>query len=176
LNSKFTTVNDNYTKEEWELVSALPQMVGAAMAGAGSSGLVGSTKEMMASVRNMTGAKEKYGSNEFVASLLPNLEDRQKAMEDAKANRERIMARIKEREVKSREGLADMILDDSRKAMWIVKQKETEENASEYKRWILESAMNIANAAKEGDFLGFGGEKFSEKEKALYSKLEEALS
>jgi len=150
-------------------------MVGAVMAGAGGSGLVGSTKEMFASVRHTMGAKEKYGSNEFIASLLPDLSARKKAMADAKESRERVLARIKARDVKSSEGLSTMLIDDSRKAMWLLKQKESEENVEAYRKWLLDSAMNVANAAKEGGFLGFGGERFSEKEQALYKELETAL-
>ena len=44
-----------------------------------------------------------------------------------------------------------------------------------FKRWIYANAEKVANAASEGGFLGFGGVKVSEKEKATLAQLSAAL-
>ena len=151
------------------------QLVGVAMAGAGSSGLVGSTKEMFANARSMMAAKKEYGSNTLIQSIVPDTTDPSKAMEDAKNQRNIVMDRLKTNGVTSSEQLADQVLADCTAAIGILRQKESPEIVAEYKKWLLEIAEKVANAAKEGDFLGFGGERFSEKEQALFAKLKATL-
>lgn len=168
--------SDKYTDEEWSVVSSIPQLVGAAMAGTGSSGLIGSTKEMFASVRSMMEAKKEYTSNELIQSVLPSTTDPKLAMADAKAQRDIVMSRIKDNNVKSAADLSGFVLSDCTNAIAILTEKESPEVVTEYKQWLLEVAENVANAAKEGGFLGFGGEKFSENEQKLMAELKTALA
>lgn len=166
---------ENYTESEWEIVSSTPQLVGVAMAGAGSSGLVGSTKEMFASARSMMTAKKEYADNALIQSIMPDTSDPKKAMSDAKAQREIVMGRLKSSGIKSSEDLQGFILQDCEKAINILEQKESAETVNGYKQMVLEVAEKVANAAKEGDFLGFGGERFSEKEQKLFAQLKNRL-
>ncbi len=166
---------ENYTEDEWEVVASTPQLVGVAMAGAGSSGLVGSTKEMFASARGMMAAKKEYSGNPLIQSIMPDTSDPKKAMSDARAQRDIVMNRLKSNNIKSSEDLQNFILQDCERAIDILEQKESPETVSGYKQMVLELAEKIANAAKEGDFLGFGGERFSEKEQQLFAKLKSKL-
>jgi len=161
---------ENYTESEWEIISSMPQLVGVAMAGAGSSGLVGSTKEMFASARGMMSARKEYEGNAVIQSILPNGTDPKAAMADAKIQRDIVMGRLKSNGIKSSEDLQSFILKDCGDAIQILEQKESAEVVDGYKRMVLELAEKVANAAKEGDFLGFGGERFSEKEQELFAK------
>ena len=52
-----------------------------------------------------------------------------------------------------------------------VSSRETEA----YVDWTLEVAENVAQAAKEGGFLGIGGERVSPPEEAAIAAIEEAL-
>lgn len=166
---------ENYTESEWEIVSSTPQLVGVAMAGAGSSGLFGSTKEMFASARSMMTAKKEYAENSLIQSILPDTSDPKRAMADAKAQRDIVMERLKSNNIKSSEDLQNFILQDCETAIGILEQKESAEVISGYKKMVLEVAEKVANAAKEGDFLGFGGERFSEKEQKLFAQLKNKL-
>lgn len=166
---------ENYTEAEWEIVSSTPQLVGVAMAGAGSSGLVGSTKEMFASARGMMNAKKEYAENSLIQSILPDTSDPKQAMSDAKAQRDIVMERLKANNIKSAEDLQNFILQDCEKAISILEQKESPETVNGYKKMMLQLAEKVANAAKEGDFLGFGGERFSEKEQKLFVRLKNKL-
>jgi hypothetical protein len=44
-----------------------------------------------------------------------------------------------------------------------------------YKHWVLGIADRVARAAKEGGFLGIGGERISSDEKAAIAAIREAL-
>ena len=167
---------ENYSEDEWATILTIPQMVGMAMTGAGYSGIIGSTKEMFASASSMINAKKEYGSNTLIQSLIPDTTDPKKALEDAKTQRNLIMEQLKAKNVKSSEELSEIILGDCKKAIAVLEQKESPEVVADYKKWILDIAEKVANAAKEGSFLGFGGERFSEKEQVLFDKLKTALA
>lgn len=166
---------EKYTEEEWKTVASIPQSVGAIMASAGFSGLIGSGKEMFASVRGIMDAKKEYATNSLIQEIVPDAKDRSKAMEKAKEQRTFLMDKIKENNIKSSEDLRELILNDCKKSIELIETKEDEKTVTEYKKWVLEVAKGVANAAKEGGFLGFGGERFSEKEQDLYKKLEQVL-
>ncbi|MEO1010057.1 MAG: hypothetical protein AAFX53_02050 [Bacteroidota bacterium] len=166
---------ENYTDAEWEVVCSTPQLVGVAMAGAGSSGLIGSTKEMFASARSLMSAGKEHSANTLVQSILPDTRDPKKAMADAKAQRNIVMGRLKASGVKSSKELQTFILQDCEKAVQILEAKESPETVAGYKEMILDMAEKVANAAKEGDFLGFGGERFSTGEQELFAQLKNKL-
>jgi len=167
---------ENYSEGEWATILATPQLVGMAMTGASYSGIIGSTKEMFASASSMVDAKKEYSSNTLIQSLLPDTTDPKKAFEDAKIQRNIIMDQIKSKNAKSSEELSEIILADCKAAVSILEQKESPEVVADYKQWILNIAEKVANAAKEGSFLGFGGEQFSEKEQILFEKLKSVLA
>lgn len=166
---------EKYTDEEWQIVSSTPQLVGIAMAGADSSGIFGSSKEMFANARGMMAAKKEYEDNSLIQAILPDTTSASKAMEDAKTQREIVMGRYKASGAKSPEELSAFVLDDCSKAIEILEKNETTEVVEGYKKMVLELAEKVANAAKEGDFLGFGGERFSEKEQQLFAELKNRL-
>lgn len=167
---------ENYSEEEWATVSTLPNLVASAMAGVGASGVVGTTKEMFASMQTMIRAKKGYSQNSFIASLLPDTQNPKLAMEEAKQNREILMQRVKNANIQRREDLSDLVLEEVSKAMVIVSEKQSTEEAQNFKNWILTVAQDVAKAAKEGDFFGFGGERISEKEQQLLNQLNNQLA
>ncbi|CDF78856.1 conserved hypothetical protein [Formosa agariphila KMM 3901] len=166
---------DQYTDEEWNKISALPQLVGGIIAGADSSGLVGSTKEMFETAKSYIGGREQFPNNTLIQAIVPNTTDPKAAIDDVKGQRKRILDHIKGYGVKSKEELAVKVLADCSATMHLLKEKESEETVTEYKTWLLNIAENVANAGTEGDFLGFGGVQFSDKEKAVFNTLKETL-
>jgi restriction endonuclease Mrr len=44
-------------------------------------------------------------------------------------------------------------------------------DAEEFKRWLLSVAQRVAEAANEGGFFGFGGERVSEAEKQTINQI-----
>ena len=49
------------------------------------------------------------------------------------------------------------------------------QDAAAFKAWLRQISENVANAASEGGFLGFGGVQVSEAEKATLAEISTAL-
>ena len=67
-------------------------------------------------------------------------------------------------------------LAKTRQVIALLAQKATSQEVTEFKQWILAVSESVANAAKEGAFLGIGGERVSAAEKAVLSDLQGVLS
>lgn len=166
---------ENYTEQEWETVSSLPHLVGIAMSGIAASGIVGTTKEAMANSKAWKNARDKYPDNALIQAMMPSMESLDKAMDDAKEMRQDLMDKVKSNNIKDGEGLAEIVMRDAEKAMDILEAKEDAKTVEEFKSWLTEIAHDVAHAGTEGDFFGFGGTQYSEKEKQLFSDLNDAL-
>jgi hypothetical protein len=162
------------TQSEQELLATTPILIGSAMAFAESSGL-GTVKELFASAKTYIGGLKAYPDNEIIQGVLPNLEDREQAKAQAKAVRERAIARLKEKGIDSPEKIRALLLDDSRSVASLLTEKASAEEAAQYREWALAVAENVAKAAHEGGFLGFGGTQVSEGERKLFGELADAL-
>ena len=67
------------------------------------------------------------------------------------------------------------LLEQLRSAATVLDAKATPDEAKGYKQWVVSVAVTVANAAKEGGFLGIGGELISDKEKAALESVSSAL-
>jgi broad specificity phosphatase PhoE len=67
------------------------------------------------------------------------------------------------------------ILDELREVNEIATQKATPEEAAAYRQWLLDAAQRVADAAKEGGFLGFHAVRVSEGEQKMLDRLSEVL-
>lgn len=166
--------DEKYTEKEQQLLAATPILIGSAMAFAESSGL-GTVKEIFASVKSYMAGLKTYPNNEIIQGVLPNMENREDAKVKAKALREETVARLKDKGIDSSEKMRALLLDDSREIADLLKKKASTGEAVEYKAWAMSVAENVAKAAKEGGFLGFGGEQVSAGEKALFAELASTL-
>ena len=63
----------------------------------------------------------------------------------------------------------------ARSALAILKEKGRPEDVKAYGDFLVTLAERVANAAKGGSFFGFGGERFSEPERALLAELGQVL-
>jgi len=165
---------ERFTQSEQELLATTPILIGSAMAFAESSGL-GTVKELFASAKTYISGLKTYPDNEIIQGILPNLEDRVQAREQAKAVREQAIARLKDRGIDSPEKIRALLLDDSRLVASLLSEKARAEEADEYREWAMAVAENVAKAAHEGGFLGFGGTQVSEGERELFRELADAL-
>ena len=96
-------------------------------------------------------------------------------MDEAKKTREWLTTRMRDKGVASREDMQALTIDDSQSAAALIDAKAPPSEAAEYKQWALSVAENVAMAASEGGFLGFGGEQFSEPEQKFLAAVEAAL-
>ena len=157
----------NFTPEEWQQVLGGVFMAGFAVTAADPSGLWGLLKETFASGRALMEAKSSASANELSKSIVSDLETsegRTAAQQYVKGR----LQRAKGEEVKQR------AIDALRSAAAIVDQKAAADAAG-FKSWLLAIAGNVAEASKEGGFLGFGGVPVSPAEKATLAEIATAL-
>ncbi len=165
---------ERYTDEEWMLIAGTPSMIGSAMAGAASSGM-GTVKELMANMRTVVEGKQMYPQNDVIQAIVAKPENSAQAKEDFKAYRENAMARIKENNITKPSEIKDMAVGDLKEVLALLQAKEIESHVTQYKHWVLNIAQTVAEAAKEGGVLGFGGVRVSEEEKAFLQELSTLL-
>jgi len=66
-------------------------------------------------------------------------------------------------------------IEGVRQAAWLVSSKASPEDAAAYRQMLLKVVENTANAAKEGGFLGIGGEQVNDKERAVMDELRQVI-
>ena len=156
-----------FTPEEWNQVLGGVFMAGFAVTAADPSGLWGLLKETFASGRALMEAKSDAGASELSKAIVLAME----TSEGRSAAQEYVKGRLhgaKREEIKQR------AIDALRSAAAVVDQK-APSDAAGYKAWLTRIANNVAEAAKEGGFLGFGGVDVSDAEKATLAEIAAAL-
>lgn len=159
------TTKEDFSTDEWQLLLSVPPAVGTAVMHAGKSGM-GTWKESWAMVSGMMRTDHKFAGNQLIESLIE--------------------ARVKNHEKSDIETLhspyvgqqPDAILQDAvqrcRKVLLVLARVPHEEMAG-YLEWCMQVATKVAEAAKEGGFLGIGGERVSAEEKVALAQIREAL-
>jgi hypothetical protein len=168
------SLENRFSAEEQALLSSLPTLAGSVMSMAEGSGL-GTLSEMFTSARAMMDGNKDFSENEIIRSILPDLNNKEAAMDQAKAMQEKIKTHLKGYEAKSAEELKQHVMADVQKAVDLLESKATPAEAEGYKHWVLNIAERVAKAAKEGGFFGFGGTLVSEKENELFEAMASAL-
>jgi hypothetical protein len=161
------TTRTDFTSEQWQAIRSAPQLVALATAAAGNSGLFGSLSEGMALASQMAEAvrgdqpllKELFGKEEIRAT-----QDEIRSMVKGLADKAAINSRLQESAASSISS-----------AMAALSAKGAGGDLEDYRRLLGGIAEKIANASKEGSFLGFGGERVSEGERAFIGKLNQLL-
>jgi len=145
------------------------------MAFSESSGVIGTMKEMLANAKSILSGVKQYPNNDIIAGVLPNLDDRKEAMQKAMEMRDAALARMKEKGIDSYDKLTSQLIEDCGTVASVLASKASKQEADEYKEWAMSVAEKVAMAAKEGGFLGFGGEQISEGEKKMFTDIAAAL-
>jgi hypothetical protein len=166
--------NERFTDDERFLLASTPSLIGSAMAFTEGSGL-GTIKELMANAKSILAGVKDYPNNEIIKAVVPSLENRQEGLDQAKAMREKAMSRLKDKGIDSREKLHSQLLEDCRAVSKILADKASPQEGNEYKDWAMSVAANVAKSAKEGGFLGIGGERISAGEKTMFAEIGQAL-
>jgi hypothetical protein len=163
-------MKDLFTEDEWFLLISTPSMIGASVAAAGQSGL-GTMSEMAASLQTIAAAGKVFPNNPLIAEITKRAENRDEAKNEAMKYRDKALAKL---QGKKPNQLTQEMLEDTRKVVALLQQK-APDALDDYKKWSLDIAEKVANSAKEGAFLGFGGERVSANEKALIDNIKSAL-
>jgi len=156
------TSKADFTEDEWVKLYRAPMVAGLGVSLADPGGPIEITKEAMAAMRTAAAPTTEQGLVvDLAEGLKVVLEERQNPVADLKPQ-----AGTDPRE---------MVFEELQEANRIITEKATSEEASNYRSWVLESARNAADAAKEGGFFGMGAEIVSEREQQVLARLEEML-
>ena len=157
----------DFTTGEWQQVVGGMFLAGVAVSAADPSGLWGMLKKSFASGRTLLEAKSTAGDNALVKAVVADLETSE--------GRSTAQAFVKQTLLgASANDLKQRAIDAARGAAELVEQKAPLE-ATAYKGWLLKIASSVADASKEGGFLGFGGIPVSDAERATLAELTDAL-
>ena len=150
----------DYTKEEWELLLKAPLMAAMAVVAASPSGPIGVVQEMFAVGKGLLAGAEGT-TNPLIAAVVA----------DVKAGTRPSMPAERPHDLAQAKAQA---LGACREVAALLARKAPAE-AEGVTRWLLGTAQRAAEAAKEGGFLGIGGVRVSDAEKAALAEVAGAL-
>ena len=159
------TSKADFTDEEWARLKRAPFVAGMAISLADPGGPIEALKETSATLKTVRAA-EGGGRGELVGELA------REVVADA-GQRKNPLGGFKP---SSGVNAGVEILGELGDVNRIVTEKATPENAAAMREWLLETAQEAANAAKEGGFMGFHAERVSEGEQRMLDSLRDVLS
>jgi hypothetical protein len=154
----------DFKPEEWQQILIAPQMASLYIALASPSGPLGAAKEMLASTKLIIEAMREGSGNTLVDAVVADL--REKAERKEKLEPPQISKDPNETKAQCLQACRDLAA--------LLEQKAPAE-AEGYKQWVYQAAQHSAEAAKEGGFLGIGGQRVSEAEAAALKEIVGAL-
>jgi hypothetical protein len=159
------SLKKKFSAHEWNALRDTPHLVVLATATAGSSGIFGTIGEMMTAGKAVFEATSH--ANELIRSLA--------GKDEAKAAQDSIREELKNASPESiPDWLREQALAKSRQTMNLLNMHSPDDRLA-MAAWLRDLAKRVAEAAKEGGFLGFGGERVSADEKAFLTALDSAL-
>ncbi len=155
----------DFSLVEWKKIIQSPLLAGFAVSAADPSSLVGSLQEAFTEARMLADAKASGDTliKQTVEELMTS-----GGRADAREGIRTVVQGAQSSEIKSRALAALKETSD------ILDAKASSE-AKAYKAWLKTIAKKVAEAGTEGGFLGFGGVKVSELEKATLAEISKAL-
>jgi hypothetical protein len=158
---------NDFTAEQWRALRNAPQLVALATAAAGHSGLFGSLAEGMAAASAFAAAGR--GNNLLIKELFSK-----QAIGEAQQDIRSLLESFTD-PAEAQGRLQDAAIHATRTALAALQSKDDAVNLSDFRKMLVWLAEEIANASKEGDFLGFGGERVSEGERRFLARLSAAI-
>jgi hypothetical protein len=153
----------DFTAEEWKaLVGAMP-MVGMAVAVASPSGPIGLVKEMMSIGMAIADVLRNGSPTPLINAMIEDLKAR-----NTKPEAPAGIATPAEAEAAALAALKNV--------SEIVGRKCGLAEATAYKQWLLALGHRVAEASNEGGFLGIGGVRVSDAEKAALGRIAASLN
>lgn len=160
------TSRADFTDEEWTRLKRAPFVAGMAISLADPGGPIEAFKETAATLRAVVAAAGDGGRGELVQAIAREVE------EDAHHHKSPIAGF---RPGKGANAGMD-IVNELREVQRLVVEKAAPEEAAGMRDWLLATAQEAANAAREGGFMGFHAERVSEGEQRMLDSLREALA
>jgi hypothetical protein len=157
----------SFTPEEWQLLMEGVMASGMAVSAAEPSGLIGTLKEALASGSALSVAKSTPQSNELVRAIVTDFATSE--------GRKFVQAGLKEKLKGAKAGdIKNRSIAMLREATAVLDAK-APQDAPAVKTLLREVSERVANASREGGFLGFGGVTVSDAEKATLKEISSVL-
>jgi hypothetical protein len=155
----------DFTAEEWNVIRRAPFMAGLVVVAASPSGPVGVVKEMFAVGKTLADVKLHGASSDLVKAVVADLETAEARQQSTPA----------ELQGKTPDQVRTAALEACRRASAVLEKKAKPDEAQAFKQWLVSVSQKVAEAAKEGGFLGFGGTRVSEQETSALNDLTSVL-
>jgi len=158
----------DFTVDEWKLILGSPMLTGMAVTLAEPSGLWGMMQEGMASGQALLAARKDPGALSLVKDIVADME----TGGGRTAAREGVKAQLTG---KTPAELKAQVLTTLTRVSGILDAKAGADSGP-FKAWLKHVSERVAEASTEGGFLGFGGVKVTEAEKASIEDVARALN
>lgn len=158
-------LRDAFTSEEWTAIALAPMLASLAVTASDPSGLMGTLRESSAVAWSMRAAQTLEDT--LASEVVATYETPEGRMAARAALAEIAHGRT------SQETTAEAIAQLERIARLVDERAPTESTA--FKAWISVTAASVAEAAREGGILGFGGHHVSETERRTLASIDMAL-
>lgn len=158
----------NFTTEEWKKLIEAPMLAGIAVTAADPSGLWGTLKEGIAASGALARVKVDGDADPLIKAIAAEYE----TSEGRSVARDGLKARLAGGKPADISGTAVSALKDVASLL----DAKAPENAAAVRRWLASISQAVADASKEGGFLGFGGVQVSDAEKATLAQVGAALN
>ncbi len=166
---------EDFSPQEWLILTEAPLKAAIAVILASPSGPIGLIQESLA-LRIAIEELAKRGSPD---PLMNEIAENYKTTMDEKNGEQNVEMPagldVDEMPRNSAEAKQQAI-NAGRKAIDILKSKTALEDVNAYRDFFMSVAVRVADAAKEGSFLGFGGKRISDAEQTLLDDLKAALN
>ncbi len=157
----------DFTPDEWRTLLESTMMAAIAVTAADPSGLWGTLKESMGSARSVMGAKHDANATALIKAVAGEFE----TSEGRATAREGLRSQLSGKRPPE---IVAKSLEVLKQAAAIVSAKAPGEAAA-FKGWLRQISQSVAEASKEGGFLGFGGVQISDAEKATLAQISSSL-
>jgi hypothetical protein len=157
----------DFTASEWQAIRNAPQLVALATAAAGNSGLFGSVSEGIATASSLAeGARSDNAilRAAFVKEEMVAAQDEIKGLLKGVTDRAQLNPTLQR-----------AAMDATATALRALESKGGSDDAEALRSMLAGIGEKVANASKEGSFLGFGGERVSEGERQFLAQLGTAI-
>jgi hypothetical protein len=161
------TDKSNFTPDEWKLLLESVMATSIAITAAEPNGLWGLLKESFAGGTELAKAKMDPATDALIKAIVNDFG----TAEGRTITRDGLKDKLKG--AKPAE-IKDKCVEILRQAAAVVDAK-APGDAAAFKDWLRQISQHVAEASKEGGFLGIGGVSVSEAEKATLAEISTAL-
>ena len=157
----------DFTPEEWKQILEAPMLAGVAITAADPSGLWGLMSEGVAASGPLRDAMRQPSGNALIDALVADF----KTADGRTAARDGLKAKLSGGDAAAAKDKAVAALA----AVAALLDAKAPAEAAGFKAWLKSTSQRVAEASSEGGFIGFGGVKVSDAEKATLADIDEAL-